>query len=454
MDTPRFQNVHVMAKPIGPVCNLACAYCYYLEKQALYPATSSFRITDETIELFVRKYIGAQESPQVDFAWQGGEPLLMGLPFFERVVELQKRHAGGKRIANALQTNGLLVDDAWCRFFTQNEFLVGLSLDGPRELHDRYRRDSRGGPSFDKVVRALELLLAHGVEVNSLTVISAANEHHPLDVYDFLKRQGIRFMQFIPLVERVADSSARKLGLSLAQPAGPGDFVRRPQVAPWAVNPAAYGSFLTTIFDHWVRIDVGSVFVQLFDVALGAWMGLGAALCIFSERCGTALILEHNGDLYSCDHFTYPDFRVGSIHDNLPLRDLVHSPLQVKFGNDKRDTLPRCCIECPVRFACNGDCPKHRFVTSPEGDPNLSYLCPGYKRFFTHIGPQMQVMAQLVSAGRPAAEIMGMLDQERAEAQWQSVKRNDPCPCGSGKKFKLCCGRNDRPAPARKESTP
>ena len=427
-----------MVKPVGPVCNLACRYCYYLEKRALYPQ-ATFRMSDATLQLFVRHYIEAHDVPQVDFAWQGGEPTLMGLDFFRRAVALQQQYAAGKRITNAIQTNALVLDDDWAKFFKQHGFLVGVSIDGPPELHDRARCDASGAPSSEHALRGLDLLLHHGVDVNTLTVVSAANEKQPLDVYRFLKQRGVRFMQFIPLVERMADEAAATLGIVHAMPARPGEHVREPRMGQWAVHPAAFGNFLTTIFDEWVRTDIGTVFVQQFDVALGAWMGMEPPLCVFAQRCGAALIMEHNGDLYACDHYCYPEYLVGSVHDGRPLHDIVFSPQQVKFGNDKADALPRCCKACTVRFACNGDCPKHRFVTSPEGDPNLSYLCPAYKKFFAHIGPHMKTMAELVSSGRPATMLMQMLRDNDARGK-QPPGRNAPCPCGSGKKFKRCCG--------------
>ena len=396
----------VMAKPIGPVCNLNCSYCYYLEKRRLYPGTRNFRMTDRVLDAYVRQSIEAHDTVDVDFAWHGGEPTLMGLDFFRRAVALQRRYCpAGKRVTNALQTNGVLLDDAWCAFLRENDFLVGLSIDGPRRLHDRHRLDKRGGPTFDRVMTALGLLRKHGVEFNTLTVVSRDNSRRPREVYRFLKDQGSRFMQFIPLVERGGD------GKTLAPPPEPDDD-EGAAVTPWSVTPAAYGDFLSAIFDEWVRTDVGRVYVQPFDVALGLWAGLPSELCIFAETCGKGLALEHNGDLYACDHYVYPGYRLGNILER-PMAALARSRRQASFGRDKRRTLPRYCRDCEFLFACNGGCPKHRFAQTPDGKPGLNYLCAGYKRFFAHIDPQMRTMAALLRAGQPPAKIMTLPRQGR-----------------------------------------
>lgn len=400
----------IMVKPIGPVCNLRCGYCYYLEKQALYPSADAFRMSDAVLERFICDYLAALNTPEVVFAWQGGEPLLMGLPFFQRVVELQHKYAGGARIANALQTNCTLLTPEWCAFFKQHNFLIGASIDGPPELHNRFRRYPDGSPSFDAVVRGIQLLIDHHVDVNALTVISSANERHPLDVYHFLKNLGVKFMQFIPLVERLPDDEARRLGLDLAEPPAPGRAPSRPRVTAWSVHPRRFGDFLIAIFNEWIRHDVGTTFVQYFDVALGSFTGHPGALCVFAERCGTALVLEHNGDLYACDHYVYPSHRLGNIMET-PLVDMVNSPRQLAFGNSKCDALTRTCRDCPVRFACNGDCLKHRFCTAPSGETGHSYLCQGLKRFFHHITPYMQTMAALLRNRRPPADIIQLVDQ-------------------------------------------
>jgi uncharacterized protein len=436
-----------MTKPVGPICNLDCKYCFYLEKEKLYPGKSNWRMPDEVLETYVRQYIEAQNVPEVTFAWQGGEPTLMGLDFFRRVVELQWQYAGGKKIANTIQTNGTLLDDAWCEFLKVSGFLVGLSIDGPRKYHDLYRVDKEGEPTFDRAVAGMRLLKKHGVDFNTLCVVSRANSAAPLDIYRFLKTEGSGYIQFIPLVERVGGGD-----LPLAEPpilveAG---RVRLPVVSdsasthgsavtPWSVEPLAYGNFLCAIFDEWVRRDVGRVFVQLFDVHLGIWMGYPSTLCVFGETCGDALAMEHNGDLYSCDHYVYPQYKLGNVATD-SLDDLVASPQQRKFGTDKRDTLPKYCRECDVRFACNGECPKHRFLTTPDGEPGLNYLCAGYKRFFRHIDPYMRAMAGLIESNRPPAEIMKIVAEGERKQTSGPVGRNDLCPCGSGKKYKKCCG--------------
>lgn len=389
----------VMTKPIGPICNLDCTYCYYLEKEKLYPRGENFRMSAEVLETYVREYIASQPTKEVLMTWQGGEPTLLGLDFFRRVVELQKKYAGGRPVSNALQTNGTRLDADWCRFFRENRFLIGLSIDGPRNLHDTYRVDKGGKPTFGSVMAALKLLKRHAVEFNTLTVVSASNVKHPLEVYDFLKQNGSGFVQFIPLVERVGDGSP----LHFAPPPEPGEAPR--EVTRWSVPAEAYGDFLCAIFDRWVREDVGKVFVQLFDVALNIWSGLPAPLCVFQENCGLALAMEHNGDVYSCDHFVYPKFKLGNIL-NRSLGDMVASPEQQAFGRAKSGSLPAYCRRCEVRFACNGECPKHRFMKTPDGEDGLNYLCPAYKKFFKHIDAPMREMAALLRAKRAPAEIM------------------------------------------------
>jgi len=398
---------HVLTKPIGPICNLDCSYCFYLEKQKLYPDESHWRMSDEVVEAYIRQYIQDQPVPEINFAWQGGEPTLLGVDFFRKVVELQRKHAGGKTISNALQTNGTLLDDEWGEFLALNKFLVGLSIDGPRELHDQYRVDKQQKPTFDDVMRGLDLLKKHQVEFNTLTVVNRANSQRPKQVYRFLKKIGSGFIQFIPLVERRASGPSKTAGLDFAPPPGSDQPDNPSPVTEWSVEAGQYGNFLCTIFDEWVRADVGRVFVQLFDVALGNWMGLGSSLCVFAEKCGAALAIEHNGDLYSCDHYVYPKYRLGNIM-NQSLGALVQSEPQIKFGSDKLDRLPQYCRKCEVRFACNGECPKHRFIKSPDGEEGLNYLCPAYKRFFNHIDPHMRTMAELVGNGHSAATIMKM----------------------------------------------
>lgn len=426
---------HIMAKPTGPICNLDCKYCFYLEKENLYPNTSDWRMSDGVLEAYIRQYIEAQSVPVVSFAWQGGEPTILGVDYFRRVVELEKKYANGKRIENAFQTNGVLLDDEWGEFLAENHFLVGLSIDGPRALHDKYRVDKGGQPTFDKVMHGLNCLNKHNVEFNTLTVIQRHNSYHPIEVYRFLKEIGSGFMQFIPIVERIAGASAPD-GLLLI---GPKAEVPA-KVSSWSVEPAQFGKFLNAIFDEWVRQDVGRYFVQIFDVALESWLGLEPGLCVFRETCGAAMAIEHNGDVYSCDHYVYPENRLGNVIEN-PLAELVNSDQQRRFGHDKRETLPRYCRECEVRFACNGECPKHRFVRTPDGEEGLNYLCQGYKLFFKHIDPYMRFMADELRHERPPANVMGWIRQrEAAVSRKRPPGRNDACPCGSGKKYKKCCG--------------
>jgi uncharacterized protein len=418
---------HVMLKPRGAICNLNCEYCYYLSKEKLYPG-SGFRMTGELLEEFTRQYIEAQSAPEVTFGWQGGEPTLMGLDFFRRAVKFQEKYRrAGMRLRNTLQTNGTLLDDEWCRFFREHDFLIGLSLDGPRELHDAYRLDRGGHPTFDRVMAGLALLKKHQVEFNILACVHAANADHPLEVYRFLRDEvGARFIQFIPIVELQSDAG----------------FEAEERVADHSVTGQQYGDFLIAVFDEWVRQDVGRVFVQIFDVALAAWLGQRPGLCVFAETCGAALALEHNGDLYACDHFVEPEYRLGNVQD-IPLSKMVGSERQRQFGLAKKLALPRYCRECEVRFICNGGCPKNRILRAPDGEPGLNYLCEGYRAFFRHIDRPMQTMAAELRAGRPAANIMLYLAEEEAEQRRRFARagRNDPCPCGSGRKFKHCHGR-------------
>lgn len=392
---------HVMLKPRGAICNLDCAYCYYLSKERLYPG-SRFCMSDGLLEEYTRQYIKAQRVPEMTFAWQGGEPTLMGLDFFRLAVECQQKYRRpGVRIHNALQTNGITLDDEWCHFFRKHNFLVGISLDGPCELHDAYRVDKGGKPTFDRVMGGVELLKKHGVEFNVLTCVHAANADHPPEAYRFLRDEvGASFIQFIPIVERDNDTG----------------FQEGEKVTERSVAGRQYGDFLIAIFDEWGRRDVGRVFVQIFDVALAAWLGQRPGLCTFEETCGTALVMEHNGDLYSCDHFVEPQHRLGNIQE-IPLIEMVGSKQQRQFGLAKRDTLPRYCRECQVRFICNGGCPKNRILRTPDGEPGLNYLCEGYKAFFTHIDRPMQIMAAELQAGRPPANIMHYLAEEEAELQ-------------------------------------
>ena len=430
----RHNGFHVLIKPIGPICNLDCEYCFYLEKENLYPSNSNWTLEEEVLESFIRQYIESQDVPVITFGWQGGEPALLGVGYFRKIVELQKKYSNGKRIENTLQTNGVLLDDEWAEFLAENQFLVGLSIDGPREYHDRYRVDKTGRPSFDRVMRGMECLKKHLVEFNTLTAVQSHNSDHPLEVYRFLKKHGSGFMQFIPIVERRIETSGAD-GLALCS------YNRdaSAKVTEWSVDPLQYGKFLCSIFDEWVRKDVGSVFVQVFDTSLESWLGLESTACVFQETCGKAMALEHNGDIYSCDHFVYPENKLGNIMDS-PLISLVDSNRQLKFGDDKRDLLPRFCRECKYLFACHGECPKHRFVKTPNGEPGLNYLCPGYRLFFEHIDPYMKFMAGQLMIESPPANVMGWVKEQDMLTLTKQSGRNDPCPCGSGKKYKRCCG--------------
>lgn len=419
---------HLMTKPRGAICNLDCKYCYFLSKERLYP-NSKFRMSETLLEEYTRQYIAAQPVPEVTFAWQGGEPTLMGLDFYRQAVSYQQKHKRpGMRIYNALQTNAVTLDDAWCEFFAQNDFLIGVSLDGPQPLHDAYRVDKGGAPTFDRVMAGIDLLRKHHVEFNILTTVHAANADYPLEIYRFMRNQlRATFLQFIPIVERDNGTG----------------FQEGNTVTERSVTAEQYGRFLSTIFDEWVRHDVGRIYVQIFDVALAAWLGENPGLCIFEETCGKALALEHNGDVYSCDHFVEPKHFVGNIVD-IPLTEIVTSDQQRAFGLAKRETLPQYCRDCEVRFICNGGCPKNRFIETPSGEPGLNYLCAGYKAFFTHIDEPMRFMANELTHQRPPANVMFYQRQKDAEldAAFARAGRNDPCPCGSGIKFKKCHGRN------------
>lgn len=391
---------HVMAKPTGPICNLDCKYCFYLEKENLYPGKHSWAMSEEVLESYIRQYIQAQAAPSITFAWQGGEPTLLGVDYFQKVVELQRKYADGRPIANAFQTNGVLLNDRWAEFLAENRFLVGISVDGPRELHDCHRVNKGGKGTFDSVMAGIGYLRKHGVEFNTLTVVNRKNSYQPLEVYRFLREVGSGYMQFIPIVERTAVSPGPE-GLHLISPS----WKSSAKVTEWSVEPLQFGKFLCAVFDEWVRRDVSRYFVQIFDVALESWYGMPQGLCVFRETCGTALAVEHNGDLYSCDHFVYPENKLGNIME-APLESMVGSQQQRRFGVSKRNTLPRYCRECEVRFACNGECPKHRFLQTPDGEPGLNYLCAGYKLFFDHIDPYMEFMAQELKHGRAPANVM------------------------------------------------
>ena len=427
---------HLLAKPTGAVCNLDCSYCFFLSKEMLYPG-SRFRMADELLEQYVKQLIEAHAGvPEVAIAWQGGEPTLMGVDFFRRSVELAEVYLQpGQRATYTIQTNGTLLDEEWAAFFKDNDFLVGISIDGPRELHDTYRVNKGGKGSFDQVMHGLSFLNDAGVEWNALTTVHAANGDRGREVYRFLRDEcGARFIQFIPIIERVAEAAEDGTVPWESWRDRPLYVQEGEVVTGRSVSPAQYGRFLVDVFEEWVRRDVGEVYVQMFDVALANWVGEPPGLCVHSETCGLALALEHTGDLYSCDHFVEPRYLLGNIKERHML-ELVSSPQQTQFGLDKRDTLPQYCLDCDVRFACHGGCPKDRFIRTPYGEPGLNYLCAGFKEFFHHVDGPMRVMGELLSRNRAPAEIM-----ERYAAEDARRGRNDLCTCGSGQKWKRCHG--------------
>jgi uncharacterized protein len=433
---------HVLAKPTGPICNLDCEYCFFLSKEMLYPG-DRFRMADELLETYIRQLLESHRTPDVAVSWQGGEPTMMGLDFFRRSVEIVEQYRRPhQRIGYTIQTNGVLIDEGWATFFKEHGFLVGLSVDGPEELHDAFRVDKRGKGSFDRVMAGYQHLKAHEVDVNVLCTVHAVNQDQPLEVYRFFRDDmGVQFIQFIPIVERATEAllPLANLGWSTERKGKRPLYVQAGnRVTDRSVDPHAFGQFLTAIFDEWLKNDVGEVYVQHFDVALANWHGEPPGLCIFSETCGLALALEHNGDLYSCDHFVEPDYLLGNINDT-PMVELVASQQQVDFGKAKRDTLPEFCRSCEVRFACHGGCPKNRFTRTPDGEDGLNYLCAGYKTFFNHVDRPMRLMSDLLRQGRAPAEVTSVLAAEDAE-RFTSAGRNDPCPCGSGRKYKVCHG--------------
>ena len=411
------REFQVFAKPIGARCNLGCHYCYYLGKEALYPRGESARMTDDALEAYIAQHIEASPGAVINFSWHGGEPLLAGIDYFRTIVSLQRKYQpAGQQIRNAIQTNGTLLDEDWCRFLAAEKFGIGLSLDGPRELHDQYRVTKGQEPTFEQVMRGYRLLRQHTIPFDILCVVHAENVRHPLDVYRFFKKIGAPYIGFLPLVERVGPEAG---------------------VSPRSVPAEAFGAFLCTIFDEWMLQDVGRVRVQIFEEAASTALGQGHAVCIFRETCGDVPVVEQNGDFFSCDHFVDAEHRVGNIRQT-PLVELLESTVQQAFGHAKQDVLPRFCTTCEVLALCNGACPKDRFLTSPDGEAGLNYLCAGYKRFFTHCGPFRASLSALQR--RMAGE------RERPPAREASIQpgakttgRNDPCPCGSGKKYKKCC---------------
>ena len=396
---PFAHPMYIMVKPVGSACNLRCDYCYYLEKQHLYANEGRQMLSDELLERFIREYIESQTTPEVLFTWHGGEPLVRPLAFYEKVVRLQQRYARGRRIANSLQTNGTLINDDWARFFHDQGWLIGVSLDGPEAYHDAFRRTRGGGPSFRNVIRGIDILNRHAVEWNALAVANRLNGDHPLSFYRFFKNIGCQYIQVTPVVERLAHHDD---GRQLAS------LVDEGQLAPFSIRPKQWGNFLCTIFDEWVRHDVSMFFINIFDATLANWVGVAPGLCTMAKHCGHAGVMEHNGDVYSCDHFVFPEYKLGNIHEQ-SLVEMMYSERQRRFGRAKADSLPTQCRECQWLNACHGECPRNRFIRTANGEPGLNYLCEGYRQYFSHVAPYMDVMKRLLGEKRPPAEIMDML---------------------------------------------
>ena len=399
--TPFAKPLYVMLKPAGAHCNLACKYCYYLEKNNLYQNTPRHLMSDEMLEQFTREYIEAQTMPQVLFTWHGGEPLMRSIDFYKKALELQKKYAHGKQIDNVIQTNGTLLTDEWCEFFAQNHWLVGISIDGPQEYHDHYRVTPAGKPSWEKVMQGISLLKKHRVEWNAMAVVNAYNAEHPLEFYHFFRDNGCQYLQFTPIVERLTEHEDGRTLASLADD-------REIPLTDASVTPAQWGNFLCTIFDDWVRHDVGKMFVEIFDCTLANWMGVLPGICAYSKECGHAGVMEHNGDVYSCDHFVFPEYKLGNIREQ-SLIDMLYGEKQQAFSRLKHTSLPRQCKECDMEFACHGECPKNRFEKDKYGEPGLNYLCQGYYQYYSHVAPYMDFMKRELLAQRPPANIMNVL---------------------------------------------
>lgn len=410
---------NIMIKPAGSLCNLDCSYCYYLDKSEIYGGREP-RMTYDMLEKCIKEYIDANEVPEVTFNWHGGEPLVLGLDFYKKAVELERKYCGDKIIHNTLQTNGTLITPDIAEFFKDNDFLIGISIDGPQDIHDKYRKNRGGIPTFDKVLRGIGILYQHGVEYNTMSTINRACEGRGAEVYSFLKQLGTRFMQFMPVVEHVK-YPLKKNGRPnwSARPYIVDPSTEGAVLAPWSVSAKAYGQFMCDIFDWWIVNDVGTYFVNLFDSALANWCGAPPGTCVYAETCGGNSIIEHNGDLYSCDHFVYPEYKVGNIFET-PLKELMTSVKQTEFGINKRNGLPVKCIRCEWFFTCHGECPKHRFNKTESGETGLSALCEGYKMFFAHAAPYMDKMKALLSEKRPPADVMkwvreGMPEERRSK---------------------------------------
>ena len=399
--TPFAKPLYVMLKPAGAHCNLACKYCYYLEKNNLYQNSHRHLMSDEMLEQFTREYIEAQTMPQVLFTWHGGEPLMRSIDFYKKALALQKKYANGKQIDNVIQTNGTLLTDEWCEFFAQNHWLVGISVDGPQEYHDHYRVTPAGKPSWEKVMQGISLLKKHRVEWNAMAVVNAYNAEHPLEFYHFFRDNGCQYLQFTPIVERLTEHEDGRTLASLADD-------REIPLADASVTPQQWGNFLCTIFDDWVRHDVGKTFVEIFDCTLANWMGVLPGICAYSKECGHAGVMEHNGDVYSCDHFVFPEYKLGNIRDQ-SLIDMLYGEKQQAFSRLKHTSLPRQCKECDMEFACHGECPKNRFEKDKYGEQGLNYLCQGYYQYYTHVAPYMDFMKRELLAQRPPANIMNVL---------------------------------------------
>ena len=395
---PFAKPLYVMLKPAGAHCNLACKYCYYLEKNKLYPTAQRHLMSDEMLEQFTREYIEAQTMNQVLFTWHGGEPLLRSIDFYRKALSLQQKYAGGRRIDNVIQTNGTLLTDEWCEFFAQNHWLVGISIDGPQPDHDHYRLTAAGKPSWEKVMQGIKLLKKHGVEWNAMAVVNAYNANHPLEFYRFFKENGCQFLQFTPIVERL---TRHEDGRTLASLADKDEI----SLSEASVAPEQWGYFLCAIFDEWVRKDVGKIFVEIFDCTLANWMGISPGICAYSKECGHAGVMEHNGDVYSCDHFVFPEYKLDNIRDH-SLIDMLYGEQQQEFSRLKHSSLPRQCKECDMEFACHGECPKNRFMKDKYGDSGLNYLCPGYYHYYQHVAPYMDYMKQELMSQRPPSNIM------------------------------------------------
>lgn len=395
---PFAKPLYVMLKPAGAHCNLACKYCYYLEKNKLYPTAQRHLMSDEMLEQFTREYIEAQTMSQVLFTWHGGEPLLRSIDFYRKALSLQQKYAGGRRIDNVIQTNGTLLTDEWCEFFAQKHWLVGISINGPQPDHDHYRLTAAGKPSWKKVMQGIKLLKKHGVEWNAMAVVNAYNANHPMEFYRFFKENGCQFLQFTPIVERL---TRHEDGRTLASLADKDEI----SLSEASVAPEQWGYFLCAIFDEWVRKDVGKIFVEIFDCTLANWMGISPGICAYSKECGHAGVMEHNGDVYSCDHFVFPEYKLGNIRDH-SLIDMLYGEQQQEFSRLKHSSLPRQCKECDMEFACHGECPKNRFMKDKYGDSGLNYLCPGYYHYYQHVAPYMDYMKQELMSQRPPSNIM------------------------------------------------